>query len=246
MTTNYESILEKAPNLWYSLPQVAPKQLSEIPRNLSLYDDGLISVVYAPFAHINHSAKIVIVGITPGWQQAQIGYEVSIQDPTVEREVVEQRIKSQASFAGTMKTNLIQMLDGLLVHHRLKVTSTEDLFGPRYDLLHTTSMLRYPVFKNGENYSGHSPNPLKHIFLRAMIEKILVPELASVPDALVIPLGKAVERTLVHLSERGLLPINRVLRGFPHPSGANGHRKKLFELSQQHMKSQVQHWFNTI
>ena len=123
------------------------------------------------------------------------------------------------------------------------IASTSELFGPRFDLLHSTSLLRYPVFKKGQNYSGHSPNPLDHAFLAAMIDKVFIPELASVPNALVVPLGKAVEDTLERLSIQGLLPIRRILRGFPHPSGANGHRKRMYNSSQQDMNTQVQQWF---
>jgi hypothetical protein len=242
--TNYESIFENAAKLWHSLPKIVPESIANVPSELHLFNDGVISVMYAPFSHINHYANLVIVGITPGWQQTEIAFQVASQNPNMGREMVEQEIKNQAAFAGTMRTNLIEMLDGLSVHHCLNVDSTRELFGPRSDLLHTTSLLRYPVFKKGNNYSGHSPNPLDHAFLMAMIDSVFIPELASVPNALVVPLGKAVEGTLEHLSKQGLLPIGRILRGFPHPSGANGHRKRMYDLSQQSMKAQVHQWFN--
>jgi len=244
MSTNYESLFENAAKLCHSLSQIVPVCIADVPSEFHLFNDGVISVVYAPFSHINHTAKLVIVGITPGWHQTEIAFRVAAQNPNMGREMVEQEIKNQAAFAGVMRTNLIEMLDGLSVHHCLNVASTSELFGPRSDLLHTTSLLRYPVFKKGQNYSGHSPNPLDHDFLMAMIDKVFIPELASVPNALVVPLGKAVEGTMEELSKLGLFPIGRILRGFPHPSGANGHRKRMYNSSLQNMNAQVQQWFN--
>lgn len=243
MTTNYAKILEDAADLWHCLPQVIPDSIADIPENLRLFDDGKISVVYAPFSHINHSAKLAIVGITPGWYQTRIGFEFVANNQHLAKEVAEQEIKNRAAFAGIMRTNLVEMLDSLRLNKFLEISTTDDLFGLRFDLLHSTSALRHSVFKKGLNYSGHGPNPLDHPFLRFMVENILAPELASVPDALVIPLGKAAEGMLEHLSKQQLLPPERLLWGFPHPSGANGHRKRAFELMKQSMENQINHWF---
>ena len=35
-------------------------------------DNKGLDVVYAPFEHINNKAKVVIVGITPGWTHLKI------------------------------------------------------------------------------------------------------------------------------------------------------------------------------
>ena len=55
-----------------------------------------------------------------------------------------------------MRTNLVKMLDHIGANHYLRLSSSAELFGTRKDLVHYTSALRYPVFKNGENYSGSS------------------------------------------------------------------------------------------
>ena len=43
-------------------------------------------------------------------------------------------------------------------------------------------------------------------------------------------IGKAVEEVLMYLVNNNLIDNNyKILSGFPHPSGANGHRKEVFE-----------------
>ena len=51
-------------------------------------------------------------------------------------------------------------------------------------------------------------------------------ELEQLPDALIVPLGRAVEGALAYLGFDG---SRRMLRGFPHPSGGN--EKDLLEQS---------------
>jgi hypothetical protein len=229
--------------LAYRLPSRVPSSPSRLPRRLRLYHDDLLSIYYAPLGFINRKAKLAIIGLTPGWRQAEIAYRAAIEaisggaDPLK----AHRQRKSKVAFAGSMRRNLIAMLDELGVHSHLGVESTEVLFGG--PLLHTGSALRYPVFKNGENYSGHGPLPTKHAALRGMLEEVLAPELNSLSDALVVPLGKAVSVSLEYLSTAGLLPEQRWLRGFPHPSGANGTRKADFNSSKRNLRAQVNSWF---
>jgi hypothetical protein len=63
--------------------------------------------------------------------------------------------------------------------------------------------------------SGSSPKPTKHPALLALVVEVLGPELASVPEALVVPLGKAGETCVAHLCARGRLAPGRWLRAGP-------------------------------
>ena len=102
------------------------------------------------------------------------------------------------------------------------------------------------MFKAGKNYSGQHPKPAGHPFLRAMLERLCAPELESIPNALIIPLGKAVEEGLDYLSELGLLRRDRWLRGFPHPSASNAHRKSEFERARADLQWQIEAWFSRL
>jgi hypothetical protein len=94
--------------------------------------------------------------------------------------------------------------------------------------VHYTSALRYPVFLNGENYSGN-PGLLSRASLRHQIENHLSEEIRALPASCVyVPLGPKVGEVFEYLSSRGLLRPEQVLSGLPHPSGANAERISYF------------------
>jgi hypothetical protein len=156
------------------------------------------------------------------------------------------RAKAHASFAGPMRQNLISMLGDIELHHWLGMSTPALLFDSYLSLLHTTSAIRYPVFVHGDDYddyTGYAPRPLRHPLLHGMVFDVLSPELAGVPGALIIPLGKAVEDCLSALIAAGTLSRERCLLGFPHPSGQNGHRKRQLELNLDMLKTKTATWF---
>ena len=110
--------------------------------------DGNIEIYYAPFDYINTKAKIVIVGITPGLQQMLQSYEVINQGKSLKE------VKDLSSFKGSMRTGLIKYLDELEINTILKIESCKSLFDKDSKYLHTTSLVKYPVFDKGKNYSG--------------------------------------------------------------------------------------------
>jgi hypothetical protein len=78
-----------------------------------------------------------------------------------------------------------------------------------------------------------------------MVFDVLSPELAEVPGALIIPLGKAVEGCLSALISAGVLSPERCLLGFPHPSNGPGwpDNKQKFELNLDMLKTKTAGWF---
>ena len=76
-----------------------------------------------------------------------------------------------------------------------------------------------------------------------MLDELLAQELRTAGDALIIPLGKAVEETLRYSIEQGRASPDQVLWGFPHPSGANGHRHAQFKRHRTEMAERLQRWF---
>ena len=120
--------------------------------------DGNIEIYYAPFDYINTKAKIVIVGITPGLQQMLQSYEVINQGKSLKE------VKDLSSFKGSMRTGLIKYLDELKINDILKIKSCESLFNKNSKYLHTTSLVKYPVFDKGKNYSGANILKKKNTF----------------------------------------------------------------------------------
>lgn len=192
---------------------------------------GNIEIYYAPFDYINTKAKIVIVGITPGWNQMEKAFS-SFKRALIEGKSLNECMhfaKMQASFARTMRKNLIKMLDEIHLNEIFYILTCQTLFFENNNLLHSTSILRYPVFVKGKNYNGHNPEMYSENLLREYILKIFIEEINTLEHSLIIPLGKAVSNMIEELSNEHLIGTNYCLFGFPHPSGANGHRKKQFE-----------------
>ena len=183
--------------------------------------DGNIEIYYAPFDYINSKAKIVIVGITPGLQQMIQSFQV-IKDGKSLKEV-----KDLSSFKGSMRTTLIKYMDELKINKILKIKSCESLFNLDSKYLHTTSLVKYPVFDKGRNYSG--ANILKKKILLDFIEKNFLEELKTLKKSIIVPLGNTVSSTIEYLNSKYNLKLECFLKGFPHPSGANARKNIQFK-----------------
>lgn len=190
---------------------------------------GELAMHYAPFEFVQVNARVVLVGITPGAFQAQVALGVlreALNEGMPDIAAL-QRAKSSASFSGTLRKNLVSMLDSIGLHRTLGVSSCIDVFADGSELVHFTSALRYPVFVDGENYSG-SPAIASSGFLRPLSARWLREEASALPDAVWIPLGKEPAAAMERLVSEGLLRSNQVLDGLPHPSGANAERISYF------------------
>lgn len=190
---------------------------------------GDLTVEYAPFDHIEEGAELVIVGLTPGRQQAANALEALAGELKVgtSPKLALERAKRTASFSGPMRANLLAMLDEIGVPALYRRASAAEFFSDRQSRVHFTSALRYPVYLNGQNYSG-TPNPLSQPMLRRMIENYLAEEADRLRSAMWVPLGQHAEAALLHLSSSGRLPRANILAGLPHPSGANSERIAYF------------------
>ncbi len=209
--------------------------------------DNNLQIVYAPHnEYINKSAKILIVGICPGWTQTQIAYKTACEGfhkglPIKE---IQKQCKFNSRFAGSMRKNLIHMLDELQLNVRLGIQSCSQLFDADCKLLHTTSLIPYPVFINRKNYTGHNPDIMKTKILNSYIEKFFYPEAEQFKDTLIMPLGKSVDEVLKNMCCNEILIPDNVLFGFPHTSGANGHRRKQFEDNKEYFYRVIEDYFN--
>ena len=193
-----------------------------------LKKDKNIEIYFAPFDYINSKAKIVIVGITPGLQQMLQSYEVINQGKSLKE------VKDLSSFKGSMRTGLIKYLDELKINDILKIKSCESLFNKNSRYLHTTSLVKYPVFDKGKNYSG--ANILKKKILLDFIEKNFLEELKTLKKSIIIPLGNTVSSTIEYLNNKYDLKLRCFLKGFPHPSGANARKNIQFKENKRNMK----------
>ena len=201
--------------------------------NFLIDKDGNLEIYYAPHnEYINQNAKVFIIGITPGFQQmstalatARYGIE---KDKSLEE--IQYECKVAGRFSGSLRKNIISMLDEIKLNEALGILSCDELFKDKDYILHTTSLIPYSVFSKGNNYTGHSPKLIKSDFLMKYVYENISYNIENLNEVLIIPLGKAVEEVLDNLVNKNIIKESQILRGFPHPSGANGHR--LVQLSE--------------
>jgi len=203
--------------------------------------DNNIEIYYTPHnEHFNKEAKIFIVGITPGFQQMSTAISTARKELeyTDNIEDIQYKCKVAARFSGSLRKNIISMLDDLKLNEIMNVNSSSELFDEKDYLLHTVSLIPYPVFVKKENYTGHTPKLIKNEFLMRYVYDNFINEfkrLENPENVLLIPLGKAVEEILLKLQEDKIIGENQILLGFPHPSGANVNRVKQFEENKKYM-----------
>ena len=236
---NYRDILLNLPPIM----TLNKKQL--LIDELHVTDVSSLKLYYAPHNDVVYSdAKLLIVGLTPGFQQMRLALAAA-QAAIWEGEddtTACYRAKQKARFAGSMRINLIGMMNELGIQHWLRLASSEELFEQYAAWLHSTSMIRYPAFINGRNYSGTQPDLMNIEAIRMYAYEHMEEQVTMFPHIPIIPLGRKVEAIMRMLVEREIVDEARVLWGFPHPSGANGHRHQQFAEKKFSMMQQIKRW----
>ena len=235
-------MFEKYVQLILNLPDTEYEKFDILNENFELYSDENLKIYFAPHNEfINKQAKVFIVGITLGWTQTKIAYEIAKKglNQKLAYKEIKQNCKKGARFAGSMRKNIITMLDEIDLNKKLHISSCSELFEDKDYLLHTTSVIPYPVFINGKNYTGNNPSIIESEILYKYVEQYFYKEAKILKDALIIPLGKSVQQVLEKMVDEKIIKEEQCLFGFPHPSGANGHRIKQFERNNENLKKIV-------
>ncbi|MFN4215763.1 hypothetical protein [Exiguobacterium sp.] len=202
-----------------------------------------LTIYYAPFEYVNPDAKVVIAGITPGLYQMRQSFEAIRDLADASDEEALRAVKQRGSFSGPIRKNLVTMLDDLDLHRHLGIETSLDLFGKANHLVQNTAVLPYPVFYKGKNYNGASPDLLRTDLFRPYIDGMFADEMASLEEALILPMGINVRRAIETLVDRGIVASERVVSGFPHPSGGNGHRHRIFAENREAMRAHIAEHF---
>ncbi len=199
---------------------------------------GLEEYYSAHTDYMDPEARVVFIGICPGFEQMKLSFDL-VKDMKDERDELKvlREAKVNARFGRSMRRNLIALADETVLPDLLGVKSTAELFEPDCHLMDNTSLLPYPVFKNGKNYTGHAPKIKNSLMLSEICSGQLQKILKAYPEAVFIPLGKSVDE---QVSETEIIPNERIIHGFPHPSGANGHRFRQMEQNLDLINSQLE------
>lgn len=241
MIVNRSSLEEFAEKLRCLPSSLTKSDLLDSP--FRLHQENELGIYYSPHnEYINRAASIVIAGITPGFFQMKIAYKTAVESLRQGRSLEQMAVdtKKAAGFSGSMRQNLITMLNFCELPQALGIQSAAQLFGDLRHMLHTTSVIKYPVFIHHKNYTGYRPAINHSHILSTYAFGHFPAELNKVTGpALLIPLGKAAEAVCETLISQHSLRNFFCLRGFPHPSGANGHRLKQFNKNKEQLERQI-------
>lgn len=211
---------------------------------LEIWRDGPLSMHYAPFDWVNTAAQVMLVGITPGAYQSTEALreaQACLRKGLPIEETL-RRADATGSFSGPMRKHLVTMLDGIGLADALNLDSSARLFDTYHHLAAHVSAIDFPVFRDGENYRGSSPQLTRHSVLRALVRASLGARIAMTPNALIIPLGSTADDAVSLLAAEGLVDRSRCLAGFPHPSGGNGHRTRIYQANRQMLAAEITRW----
>ena len=174
--------------------------------------------------YVNTNARIIVVGKTPG--SNQMATRIDNLSP--------KEVKKTRAFAGTIRTNLVKMLDYIGINRFLGIESCITLWVIDYEkYADFTSIL-----KNCVKDTKKTKNPFISSIPRNM-EKY--PEIESeykegfaadcskyINAKLWIALGSDVEQILQALQKAGVISSESIILTIPHPSGANAGRIAAF------------------
>ncbi len=198
------------------------------PNALRLYpsvgtsDPDGIEILWAPFDYVNRDAKLVIIGVTPGPNQALRSYKAvrSAFARGAEPQTEIEKIKAESSFRGEIiEPNLKSLLEHSGLAEQAGIEDIDDLWTKEAFKVHFTSTIRYPTFINKKLFNNQIDS-LRHPELRKYVETCLSEELATVPlDAVIVALGQKGPRIVRHAAKVAGIDPRRVI-AMPHPSGS--------------------------
>jgi hypothetical protein len=221
-------------------------------RRYVLAREGPYTVCYAPIgARPRTHDRLIFVGITPGFEQMQLAAKLFISLPPSKRHegvAYSNALRVRVAFGGPMRTILFEMLETVRLPQAFGVDCAADLFSAECKEVATTSALVFPTFRNGKNLGRVRAGQHVKIF-DDMLESQLIPRLNAAPDALIIALGSTaqvlVDRAILnhHTKNGKTIDGRRVLTGFPHPSGNNGHRHQQLGERRNSLRRQIRRYF---
>ena len=193
---------------------------------------GNDELFYVPFEFMNRSARLVIVGISPGPNQIELAYDAAQAriKAGLSDEMVLEHAKREGSFgADTMRPNLIKMLEHFGIPQLLDISKADDLWGVSWPYLHATSIVPHAAFRNGKPFAGSFADIMASAPFRECFERDFastLPLLGS--DVRYIALGPTPLAALDWCCQQGLVNPGQILGAFAHPSTNGGSQVSVY------------------
>lgn len=188
-----------------------------------------LTVTYAPLEWVNVDARVVIVGITPGEDQARRAFEKARSELSRRNalSLALREAKHAGSFGGEggMRERLVAALNLVGIAGLLQLPCCSNLFEATCSLGHFTSLLKFPTFVGQRGYDGKTPvHFTKNDRLMHYHREFFMQEIALLKNALFLPLGEIVRDRLRALADEGKLDKRQILPWLMHPSKNNRNR----------------------
>ena len=213
--------------------------------------DSRYVTYYTPFEHVVTTARLVLVGITPGITQLENSY-AAMQSALRAGATPEEALrasKEAGAFSGDLRKNLLRLLKHFRFAERLDIPNEEHLWTSASSLLHSTSVVPHAAFARRNEklamFNGSFDQILAAPVLFRCFRDQLLPSLTKLPsNAFFVGLGPTPLDALHWCVREGLLRDTQVLGAFPHPSRNAGSQVDIYlgirKAADLHPKDPVQ------
>lgn len=137
-----------------ALPEKAKYKKEDLLTPSFLLDEaGDLKIYFAAHnEYVNRKSRILILGLTPGWLQMELSIRLArklLKNGCPYYETARQ-LKKECRFAGSMRVHIISMLNDLGLQETIGLSDSSQLFAEHDEVLHTTSLIKFPVFYKGK------------------------------------------------------------------------------------------------
>ena len=181
-------------------------------------------IIYTPFEKLNHNAKIMMVGITPGETQLINAYK-AIKNGQAKTSLEAKRI---GAFSGKLNEVLIGSLNSIWPKRKelFGVKDCKELFTEKNDIVHSTSLLKDAVFEKASKKNSSSDyvkfkdayKIFKSDLLLEELNRYFIKECNTLSESIpIICLGDGVFNVVTKLKEEEIIKQDKIIF-IPHPS----------------------------
>lgn len=176
------------------------------------------------FDYVNKDAEVMILGITPGPNQA-----VNVEDA---KRLSKKELKRKYAFSGTlMRKNLIDELNYILLNKFLNIKDCKSLWEDDFSRVEMTSLLKNAVYKNNESKTPFNEtqkiNKIEQ--LKNEFENGFKNDCKKYKNLrIIIALGKKIKIIIDELQKEGIIDSSVKILSIPHPSGGNNGQVSYF------------------
>lgn len=176
------------------------------------------------FDYVNKDAEVMILGITPGPNQA-----VDVEDA---KRLSKKELKRKYAFSGTlMRKNLIDELNYILLNEFLKIKDCKSLWEDDFSRVEMTSLLKNAVYENNESKTPFNETQKinNNEQLKNEFENGFKNDCKKYKNLrIIIALGKKIKIIIDELQEEGIIDKSVKILSIPHPSGGNNGQVSYF------------------